>query len=320
MSITLKPDSTMGASIKPVAGNSQSIADGSDAQAIISTMERIGGASTIEVGGVSVAVLPPGKHLVSLKALRDEYATAPDRIAGIATLQDEASFVAHVNRFKDGSTALFCEPSFAKPSFSAVFDYHQVGGDFTRYPAFCAHRATWPVKLSKEWEAWSSQAGQWMSHAAFAEFLEQHAPDVYWGDERSEYTKLLIQTLELKLATTAQLVALSRNLAVNVETTVRSAQTLSSGEIALTYNEAHKDGEGQPIKVPNAFLIAIPVIYRGPTYQILARLRYRVTGGKILWSFELHRSDIVFDAAFDELQARIADATSRPVFRGSPEK
>lgn len=292
-----------------------------DAQSIIEAMERLSGAVLLDIGGVKIAVLPKGQQLVSLKPLIDEYAKQPDRITGTATIADEASFAAHVNVMKLDSTAIFCEASFKNPSMTAVYDYHDVDVmGVGQRPGFAVHRALWPMRLSKEWSAWAEQAGSWMSHAEFAEFLERHVPDVYWGDEYSEYTKLLVSTLELKLATPAQLVALSRNLVVNVDTAIRSAQTLSSGEIAMTYNEAHKDGEGQPIRVPNAFLIAIPVIHRGPAFQMLVRLRYRVGGGKVVWAFELHRSDIVFDAAIDEVCVRVAAETDCPVYRGAPEK
>lgn len=291
-----------------------------DAQAIVNAVERLGGATLLNVeGSVPVAVVPKGKTLESLKPFRDEWADAPDRIEGTATLLDEQSFVAHVNLFKRYATVVFCDPSFDKPSFTAVYDYHTVI-DLDPMPAFCRHRAVWPLKLSKEWAAWSASAGKWMSHVEFAEFLERHVPDVYWGDELSEYSKLLIDTLSLTRATPSQLVALSRNLTVNVDIAVASAQTLSSGEIALTYVENHRDGEGKPIKVPNAFFIAIPVILGGPTYQILARLRYRIASQRVSWAFELHRVDIVFDAAVKEICGRVQTETLQPVYLGAPEK
>jgi hypothetical protein len=178
----------------------------------------------------------------------------------------------------------------------------------------------WPVSLSKEWKAWGERAGKPMSPAEFAEFLEVRVPDVYWGDQRSEYTNLLNQQLELRLATPSALIALSRNLAVNVDVAVRHAQTTSSGEIAITYVEQHRDGEGAPIRVPNAFLVAIPVVQGGPPYQILARLRYRIRDGKVTWAYDLHRTDLAFDAAIREIGQRVADATGCTVFLGSPER
>lgn len=303
---------------------------GSNAGAIIEAVERLSLHELIEVStgvgedgevlGYSVAVVPEGKRLVSLKPFSDERAAAPERITGTATLRDEASFVAHVREMREPSTRIFCEPTATPPSFTAVYDYHAVKQGTTQAPAFCVHRAHWPLTLSKEWQAWTGQAGKGMSPTEFAEFLELRVPDVYWGDQLSDYTTLLISQLELRLATPSSLIALSRNLAVNVDVNVRQAQTLSSGEIAITYVEQHRDGEGAPIRVPNAFLIAIPVILGGPAYQMLARLRYRIREGKVTWWYDLHRTDLAFDAAIKEICARVATETERPVFLGSPEE
>lgn len=291
----------------------------SDAQSIIAATERLSGVETIELREFEVAVVPAGKTLQSLKALRDEYAVAPDRISGTATLRDEASFIAHVLEMRLSTTRIFANPDASAPSLQAVYDYHEVSAD-TQSPAFGVHRAHWPLALSKEWKAWTSHAGKSMSPTEFAEFLELYVPDVYWGDQHSDFTKKLIEQLELRLATPSSLIALSRNLAVNVDVQVRQAQTLSSGEIALTYVEQHRDGEGQPLRVSNAFLIAIPVFFGGPTYQLLARLRYRLREGKITWAYDLHRTDLAFDAAFKEICERVQDSAGRTVFLGAPEK
>lgn len=309
----------MSAGVKPVE-LSPMLDPVSDAQSIIAATERLSGVSTIEIShGIDVAVVPSGKSVVSLKPFLDQYAAAPDRITGTATLRDEASFVEHVIQMRMSNTRIFANPDASAPSLTAVYDYHAVDGE-TQEPAFGVHRAHWPLALSKEWNAWTGAAGKSMSPTEFAKFLEKHVPDVYWGDQHSDYTKMLIAQLELRLATPSSLIALSRNLAVNVDVQVRQAQTLASGEIAITYVEQHKDGEGQPIKVPNAFLIAIPVILGGPAYQLLARLRYRIREGKVSWAYDLHRTDLAFDAAVKEICERVQTETDRTVFLGSPEK
>jgi uncharacterized protein YfdQ (DUF2303 family) len=273
----------------------------------------------LRIEAVPIASVPKGRALQSVKKLLDEYLPRPERITGTAVLRDEASFVAHVREMREPTTRIFCEPEATPPQFTAVYDYHAVHGGDRQRPAWCEHRAKWPLALAKEWKAWTGQAGKAMTPTEFAEFLELRVPDVYWGDQQSDYTKLLVSQLELRLATPSALIALSRNLAVNVDVQVRQAQTLSSGEIAITYVEQHRDGEGQPIRVPNAFLIAIPVIQGGPSYQLLARLRYRITAGKVSWAYDLHRTDLAFDAAIREICERVQDETERPVFLGSPE-
>lgn len=76
------------------------------------------------------------------------------------------------------------------------------------------------------------------------------------------------------------------SLQVNVESNVKNAQTLNSGEVSILFEEVHRDGAGAPLKVPNLFTIAIPVFYGGELYRIAARLRYRVSNAKITWSYQ----------------------------------
>lgn len=304
--------------------------------AVIDAVERLGGVETLQlpkypyveedengdprIASLPIAVVPDGRRLESLKPFVDEFLPRPVRIQGTAILRDERSFITHVNEMREPTTRIFCEPTASPPTFTAVYDYHSVTKQETQRPAYCAHRAVWPLAMSKEWLAWTGQANKGMTPTEFAEFLELRVPDVYWGDQRSDYTNTLVKELDLRLSTPSALIGLSRNLLVNVDVQVRQAQTLSTGEIAITYVEQHRDGEGQPIRVPNAFLIAIPVVLGGPAYQILARLRYRIREGKVTWSYDLHRTDIALDAAIREIGDRVALETGCVVFAGSPEK
>lgn len=122
-----------------------------------------------------------------------------------------------------------------------------------------------------------------------------------------------------RFASPTDLLELSRSLQVNVSSVVKNAVTLQSGEIAVAYTEVHNDGEGKPIKVPNLFVIGIPVFVDGPRWRMAARLRYRLQGGKILWSYSLVKAEQSFDDAFKEVVGRVADATEIPVFYGEPE-
>ena len=63
---------------------------------------------------------------------------------------------------------------------------------------------------------------------------------------------------------------------VSVETSVQQAVTLATGEITINFAEQHKDGAGAPIRIPNLFLIAVPVFEAGDAYRIPVRLRYRL--------------------------------------------
>jgi hypothetical protein len=308
-----------------------------EAAAIIEVVQKNGGVALVGIGvdergqDIAVASVPgrEGRTLQSVKRYIDEYRTAPERIEGHAFIHSERSFVAYTNRFRRPASAVFLNETLDPPEFTAVFDYHDVaqkpitddgtktewGGD---RPAFGSHRATWRVVMSDEWDTWHGSHDEWQDQPTFAEFLEENVIDVYSGAEMSAGTAQLVESLGLTLATSAALVALSRDMQVNVNAKVQNAQTLSSGEIRVTYTEQHTDGSGSPLRIPNAFLIAIPVIKHGPRFQMLVRLRYRVTNGVVRWGFLLHRADQVRDSALTEVLTRVGIDTGLPLFRGTP--
>lgn len=66
-------------------------------------------------------------------------------------------------------------------------------------------------------------------------------------------------------------------------------------------------------------MIQIPAFKAGHLYQVAARLRYRVRGGAISWSYELYRPEKVLEHAFDEALEVVTAGTLLPVIRGIPE-
>ena len=284
----------------------------------------------------SFAVLPVGKTIVSLQEQLEAWRERPKHASGTVVLTDEPSFVAHVIRSADAASLIFADDKRTAPRLTAIFDYHEpaggspsddgavlyptahLGAGSSVTPRWGRHRASYAPALSDEWQAWHKADGQWLAPVELAEFLENHLVDVYSG-EPSTATAELLATIDGRLASASQLLLLSRNFEVNVDSTVRHAQKLSSGEIAITYNETHRDGAGEPIKVPTAFLIAIPVFRKGPAYQLLVRLRYRMQSGQLRWSMLLHRSELAFDHAMRELCERVTGATGLPLHFGFPE-
>lgn len=268
-----------------------------------------------------VAEVPEGKKLVSLKQFQDEYRTAPERRKGTASLKDLASFIAHTKRFSDDDSALFANNDPEKPSLTCVFNYHRQKHDGD--PRFSDHKAYYAFPLSDEWQAWNKKngSGNRMSQIDFAEFLEDRISDVIQPDpeKMDEKLKDFARLLGGDFASPSKLVELSRGLAVHEGAQVKNAYNTSTGEGSIQFVTEHKDANGQPLKVPNLFLIAIPVFKAGPLYQIAVRLRYRLQAGTIHWFYELYRTDKVFKHAFDEACEVAKNETSLPLFIGSQE-
>lgn len=273
----------------------------------------------VTVGDVQFAVVPKGKELKSIKSLRDEYLTKPERRRGTATIRDLKSFIQFVQRFKSGNTALFANPDKSAPSLTAVFDYHPEGGDAT-VADWTHHRAVYAPQLSDEWKVWTGRDGTSMAQADFAAFVDDHIREIIVPALDDPKLKTFADLVQGAWATPTDMVKLSRSLQVNVESVVKNAQTLNSGEVSIIFEEVHKDGAGAPLRVPNLFTIAIPVFYGGVLYRIAARLRYRVNNAKISWSYQLVRPDLVFDDALNEIIGQASTDTSLPLFLGAPEK
>jgi hypothetical protein len=265
-----------------------------------------------------VAILGESVRVESLRPILDSYLPTPDRARGFDEVHDEASFVALVNRQKAAHSVVFAHAQRGAVALKAVFDYHgelTAGRDGT--PRHCEHGVRFPVELSEEWLAWQQFAAKgFVDTTTFAEFLEERIVDVLQAPSESPALAALQELLGGLWATPLKLIELSRGLQVNVAEVVKNATSLSSGEIQLTYDSTHRDGAGQPLRVPSLFAIGIPVFRGGVRYQIAVRLRYRVRNGAISWAIAPHRWDATWQDAVDELVRSVQEKTSLPVFMG----
>nr|RAV90620.1 hypothetical protein DBT45_10450 [Aerococcus tenax] len=168
-----------------------------------------------------------------------------------------------------------------------------------------------------------AQNGEEMNQQEFAEFLENRILDILPPltefEEGTEAIAEMMQKLGGTMATAAQLMELSRGLAVHVDERVKNTVNLSTGEVEVQYAANNNGSDGAPLRVPSMFLIGIPVFKLGVSYRIPVRLRYRARGGTITWFYELYRTDRVFENAYDEACEQAATATELPIFNGTPE-
>ncbi len=266
-----------------------------------------------------VLILPDGLGSYSVKDLLDEYLEAPERRKGTAQLGDLPSFIAHTQRFADEHTALFASPNPKAPSLTAVLDYHEKTAEGS--PRFGAHRGVYAFPLSDEWLAWTGQNAKPMDQRRFAEFLEDRIVDILSVATGAAGTlaRGLADAIQVTFAPAGRLLELSRGLSIRVNSKVTSAQNLTTGEVQINYVTTHDDEGGGPTKVPGAFLIGIPVFRNGDGYQVPVRLRYRLSEGSVVWYYELHGVDRIFEAAFREACEKAAHATGLPLYFGTPE-
>lgn len=298
------------------------LADEGNAAAVIAMVRDHVRPTTIQLesdeeGGERIVAVPTGLRLESLKRFEDERRTHPERRAGTAELTTIQSFADHVKRFADDHSAIFAVDDRNAPELIAVLDYHEKTAD--GQPRFGHHRSRYRFPLSDEWKAWNAINGKTIDQAALAAHLEDHLDDVIDPAAVGETVETFAKRHGIALAGAARLQELARGLQVRVDRRVANIQNPSTGEARVYFEETHTDDVGGELKVPGGFALGIPVFRGGDLYQVPARLRYRVSKGAILWSIALHRTDRVFDHAFDGACSLVEEDTGLPVFHGRPE-
>ncbi len=248
----------------------------------------------------------------------DDYRANPARRKGTATLLDLTSLIAHVERFKDDDTLLFANDDRSSPSLVAVLDYHRAGAEAD--PRFGQHRAKFAFPLSDEWKAWNGSNKKAMAMIEFAAFLEDRIIDVLDDPtDLPEDMQRFVTAIGGNIASPTKLMETAVGLKVHEKSNVGETVNLASGEGEISFVSTHTDGAGKPLKVPNLFLVGIPVFKNGPAYRIAVRLRYRKRDGGLTFWYELWRQEPVFDHAFGEALERVRTETGLSVLLGTPE-
>lgn len=258
-----------------------------------------------------------GSGLTSLKRFIEEFRETPERKKGTARVNTLASFIDLTVRHMDKHSAIFAQASWPDPSLTAVLNYNEANDDAEGDARWGDHRVHYAFPVTDEFAAWAKQDGQTMSQADFAAFIEEHVFELADADsgERTQYEALF----RTRFASPSQMVELSRGLQVFVSAIAKTNVTLQSGEGEITFAEEHMNHAGQKITVPGLFMVSMPAFLGGDPVRIPTRLRYRVSGGKIVWLFQMHlwksvlRERVVADLAL------ASSATKLPTYEGSPE-
>jgi uncharacterized protein YfdQ (DUF2303 family) len=266
--------------------------------------------------GLYLVDVPAGRNLVNLTAAEMARRSSPSRVVRATAVYDVESFLALLKLQAGHVTTVYATPLQIEPNKASLVAV--CNDDRNLEPQWREVSITYAPQLSAEWEVWARIDGKKLSQGDLAEFLEDNIADVLPLSVASAETLERIALAELKLAGSAALNALARNVKINADVKVHQAVTTSSGEIAIAYSEVHRsDIEGAPVTVPTAFLIGIPVFFNGPRYQMLVRLRYKLQGGALVWSLVRYDADRIQDAAFAEIVTDVAARCGHPVLLGA---
>lgn len=280
----------------------------------------------IEGEKVQVLLAPNSSGSIDVRDVRkhfDAYRKAPERRTGTAALTTIDSFIEHVNRFKDADSALFVDPDREKPSLTAILNYHKQGA--AGAPRFGDHKSHYAFPLSDEWAAWNKNDGEKMLQADFTAFIEERALDIInpppfdSTEEADIRLREFATSLNSVFADRAKMIELSRGLEVREKKVVANAVKLENGGAKIIYQSEHVGADGEQIVVPNLFVIAIPVFVNGPAYRLPVRLRYKLNGANLVWTYDLYKPERAFDDAVKEAADKAKTETGLPAFYGAAE-
>lgn len=269
---------------------------------------------------VQLLVARAGVTATDVQAIADKYATVPRSRAGKLRALDLGSFAGLVLRDYDHGSVVLVDVSGAGASFEAVLDYHRSIGGFEAGERHGQRHGreviVYAPELSDEWKAWTEQAGKPMTQGAFAEWIDEHLPDIadpghLASDPDSTAAKFgqvygFSADQAYGYATPERLQALSTGFQVREGSVIKSAVNLASGEVQLQYETSHTDEGGKPLNVPRRFLLSIPVFKREAAYLVPVKLSYRRKAGAIEWTFELYRSDRFRDDAIEGMRGELS--------------
>jgi len=244
---------------------------------------------------VHYAVIPQDSQLLSLKDYQFPFGVPPERIQANPKFQDQTSFCSYVNTYKDHRTRILADVSAA--AFTALIDYHGAGAEMK--PEFVSHRATFALTVSEQWKLWIGYHDKLVPQAEFAEFLEDNRADIIDPDS-------------------ATLLEIAKDLQAKSDVNFASKVNSSNGAAVLQFEETIKTTvtTGR-IEMPESFTIKIPVFFGEAAVEIPARLRFRISDGKLKFQYKLYRPAEIKQHAFDVTRGEIADSTTLEVLLGS---
>lgn len=259
---------------------------------------------------------PQLRKLLPVKDVLEAYRTGPDRKRGVAVADTFQSFVDLVNRHKTGDSALFGRTEWPAPALTAVIDYHKIGGGETD-PGMMKHLVRYPFPVTQEFKDWVEGDGQKMTQVDFATFLEDHISDMAAPEEFEVLD--FRDKFRMSAGTPADIIQVSRSLQVTVGQAVKNSFDPRTGAATFTFSEEHQTGKGTAVDVPGGFILSMAPFRSGPKVRIVARLRYRVVQGAVVWSYHLWRWQEAVEVRVSGDLLEVGRQTGLPTFLGRPE-
>ena len=255
---------------------------------------------------------PENMHIEPLKKYIDAERTTPETLKGTTNLHTCASFCDFANRYKTENSAMFYNKT--NQNITCIFDCAT-----KEHASFEKHKAVYAFPFSKELLQWKNNNGETMGQVDFAFFIEKNVLDLAEPDKtaESEALKEIRMRIGGHFASVSKMVELSKGIAIRNDERATVKYDTNTGEATLDFSSEHTDASGNKIKVPNMFLIVIPILDGGKNYQLPCRLRYRLYNGSVKWWYEVINLDQAIEKAIDEELDAIKKDVGLPIFYGN---
>ncbi|UUU21686.1 YfdQ family protein [Streptomyces sp. DSM 40750] len=263
-----------------------------EAQTIVDTALLAAKPNELEAGKVYAWLTHRGVEQVDLTG--DQYKDKPDRKRGTTTVRDAASFLAHYGKHADGDSEVYADAE--KLTITAVLD-----ADTADSARWGGHRLHLALRETEAWKQWIALDGKLMHQEQFAEFIEDHLP-------------------ELLEPAAAEMLEIAQSIQGVAKAEFQSGTRLSSGERKLAYIETvtAKAGQKGELVIPETFVIGLVPFEGSEGYKLTARLRYRINGGPLQLGYKLERPGDIRRTAFTDVVDTISDDITVPVLNGTP--
>ncbi|MFE5591485.1 DUF2303 family protein [Streptomyces sp. NPDC056549] len=261
-------------------------------QTIVDTALHAAEPAELQLGKYYAFSTPNGIREVDLTG--PQHTGTPARKSGNTTVRDAFSFDAYFSKHADDDAEVYADAD--RLTVTAVLDAHTATA-----ARWSGHRLTLSLRKTKAWEQWISLDGKLLGQEQFAEFLEDHLPEL----------------LEPSAATMLE-IAQSIQAATKVD--FQSGTRLATGERQFKYveNTTAKAGQRGDLTIPETFVVGLVPFEGSDGYRLTARLRYRIQDGQLRIGYKLERPDDILAKAFGDVVTAIGEQIEQPIMNGTP--
>lgn len=217
------------------------------------------------------------------------------------TVVEPDSFKQYLVGFK--SDTAICRASLGGNKIEAVLDYHgnaRTGDAVAAVPGRCKHVVTLLCPFDLDYAAWKKVFDQPMSQNDFGNVLED-----------------LVHTIhEPPLADLQEAID---SLRIDRSVRFQSRVNRRNGEVTFAYEEVEEgssagNGESGTVRLPEVVKIITPIFQGGREVELVAKLRYRLDKGKVIFILVVPGLDKVERDHFRNIGEDVRNATNTPVF------